>query len=183
MRMAVRRGPASARGLPSTTPAGRIRRWAGRRPWRCGALARAAFSTRGLWTGRFAWTTRPRLAHRPPAATAAGLRGLIFGRGRRRFRVQLQNRSPWSHPRGPLHWISSSFRRGIRDRTGTGSPDLPTPAEEQAVVSPDLRDVGSRREGLRHDRRLFLGRPGPPLAPGDPLEMPIARAIVPDGVV
>ena len=28
---------------------------------------------------------------------------MIFGRGRRRFRIQLQNRSPWSHPRGPLH--------------------------------------------------------------------------------
>src|SRR4051812_27445743 len=45
---------------------------------------------------------RGRLAHMPTAATAAGLRGLILGRDRRRFRVQLRNRSPWSHPWGPL---------------------------------------------------------------------------------
>src|SRR5215212_10168899 len=48
-------------------------------------------------------------------------------------------------------WPSPTFRCGLRDRTGTRSPDLPPPAEEQAaveaVVSPDLRDVGSRREG------------------------------------
>ena len=47
------------------------------------------------------------------------------------------------------------------------------------MVSPDFRDVVSRREGLCHDRRLFLGLPGPPLAPGDQLETPIARASVP----
>ena len=48
------------------------------------------------------------------------------------------------------------------------------------MASPDLRDVGSRREGLGHDRRLLPGRSGPPtLAPGDQLETPIARASVP----
>src|SRR3954466_7370464 len=48
------------------------------------------------------------------------------------------------------------------------------------MVSPDLRDVGSWREGLGHNRRLFPGRSGPPtLAPGDQLEMPIALASMP----
>jgi len=48
------------------------------------------------------------------------------------------------------------------------------------VVSPDFRDVGSRRDGLGHNRRLFPGRSGPPtLAPGDQLEMPIALASMP----
>ena len=48
------------------------------------------------------------------------------------------------------------------------------------MVSPDLRDVGSWREGLGHNRRLFPGGSGPPtLAPGDQLEMPIALASMP----
>ena len=37
---------------------------------------------------------------------------------------------------------TGSRQGGLRDRTGTCSPDLPTPAEEQAMVSSDLRDVG-----------------------------------------
>jgi len=56
-------GPVGVLNPCCTTPAGRIRHWAGRRPWRCGALARAAFSTRGLWTWRFAWTTLPPCPH------------------------------------------------------------------------------------------------------------------------
>src|SRR4051795_956359 len=43
-------GPVGVLNPCCTTPADRIRLWAGRRPWRCGAPARAAFSTRGLWT-------------------------------------------------------------------------------------------------------------------------------------
>src|SRR4051812_28748975 len=54
-------------------------------------------------------------------------------------------------------WISSLFWGGLCNRTGTGSLDLPTPAEEQAMVAPDLRDVGSWREGLGHNRRLLSG--------------------------
>ena len=48
------------------------------------------------------------------------------------------------------------------------------------MVSPDLRDVGSRREGLGPNRRLFPGRSGSPtLAPGDQFQTLIARASVP----
>src|SRR4051795_3141421 len=84
-------------------------------------------------------------------------------------------------------WPSLAFRCGLRDRTGTRSPDLPPPAEEQAAVEAvaarTLGNVGSGREGLRHDRRLFPGRSGSPtLAAGDQFKTPIARATVPDGV-
>src|SRR3954463_4735838 len=48
------------------------------------------------------------------------------------------------------------------------------------MVAPDLRDVGSRREGLGYDRRLLPGRSGSPtLAPGDQFKTLIARASVP----
>src|SRR3954469_4659680 len=59
------------------------------------------------------------------------------------------------------NWTLPDFRRGIGDWTGECPPDLPTPGKQQAAVgavpSRDLRDVGSRREGLGHDRRLFPG--------------------------
>src|SRR3954454_22013017 len=48
------------------------------------------------------------------------------------------------------------------------------------MVAPDLRDVGARRVGLGHNRRLLPGRSGPPtLAPGDQFKTLIARASVP----
>ena len=48
------------------------------------------------------------------------------------------------------------------------------------MVSPDLRNIGSWRESLGHNRRLFPGGSGPPtLAPGDQFKTPVARASVP----
>src|SRR5215212_7790429 len=78
MRMAVRRGPASARGLllqhpPAASGVGRpgahggVARWHERHSRREGCGHDASLGQRG------------RLAHMPTAATAAGLRGLIFG--------------------------------------------------------------------------------------------------------
>src|SRR5918912_2886383 len=82
MRMAVRRGPASARGLPSTTPEhlpaasgvgragahGGVARWHERHS-RCEGCGHDALLGQ-----------RCRLAPMPTAATAAGLHGLILGK-------------------------------------------------------------------------------------------------------